>query len=474
MAAVHNGGSTITFDAWGGVETVSAATDDGQTTAIVYGWSADAGRRRLLTMRDPHSNRTATLRYGTRDACPTATGYDPAPADMLCQVAWWDATVSNMFYKGGQLARMVDPGGATTDFAYGADGRLERVRSPLQADAVAAPALTGATDDDSSRTTIAYDSLGRVASVKLAGPLATRPGRTYEYVGTRHARVHVDGLAEPAGFARDVTWTEDANPWVVSAGRYVRRADASNALTVIETDANGLPATGVSDWGKRGTSGTDQTGRTSTATYDTDPALRLSGMPTSFFGAGTTSSRSDTQLKWDGAESTAALRGLAATWWTNATMSGQPRAHTRQDAPNPVATRPTGIGLPFSARLTGEITLPAGSTQFSLRVAGYGRLFVNDAMVVDAWSAHASPVIVAGTAVASPGNRHRIRVDYSSNSTSVPVVEVYWGASPGTAVPNTALAPRYSNLTSSTSLDTTAGVGTRRTDTAYGSQAAAL
>ena len=91
-------GRTTTFDVWGGVETLSHPSQDGTQTAIAYGWSADAGRRRLLTMRDPHSNRTATLRYGGRDICPVAVGFDLAPTDMLCQVAWWDGTTTDLFY----------------------------------------------------------------------------------------------------------------------------------------------------------------------------------------------------------------------------------------------------------------------------------------------------------------------------------------------------------------------------------------
>lgn len=453
--SVHGEGArTHVFDAWGGLTSASGPTDDGNATALAYGWSAPgSGAHRLVSVTDPYSDRTVALRHGGRDACPALAGHDPAPADMLCQVAWWDATTSDLFYKGGRLARMVGPGGATTDFGYDAGGRMTAVRSPLQADAVAAGALTGAPDDDTSRTALAHDGDGRVTSVALAGPPDARPAHSYDYadLAQRHVKVHVAGLGEPLGFATDLRWGADADPWVADATgtAYVRPPGAPGEVTVVATDATNLTTTAVADWGDRPTSGTDATGRTATATYDVgappDPALRLTGMPVGTKGSGATATRSETALAWDGGPA-GAWGGLAGTWWANTGLAGAPRAHARHDGPDLVATVPAGAGGEHSARFSGDIELPAGPTPFKLRLADHGRLFVDDTMVVDAWSPHPTTVEVAGGSVTGPGRR-RVRVDYSSLSATTPRLEVLWGAA-SAPVPSTSLAPRYSDLTS--------------------------
>ncbi|MFN2607451.1 MAG: hypothetical protein ABR511_06080 [Acidimicrobiales bacterium] len=66
-------------------------------------------------------------------------------------------------YLNGQLGRIVDPGGATTDFSYDASG-MARIRTPLAADTVAAVDSSGhpLVDDTApalaARTKIGYDA----------------------------------------------------------------------------------------------------------------------------------------------------------------------------------------------------------------------------------------------------------------------------------------------------------------------------
>ena len=53
-----------------------------------------------------------------------AFGVVGAPVSMLCKVDWWDGTSTVFWYTtSGQLGRIVDPGGVTTDYAW-ASGRL--------------------------------------------------------------------------------------------------------------------------------------------------------------------------------------------------------------------------------------------------------------------------------------------------------------------------------------------------------------
>jgi len=192
--SLHAGaGTTTTFDPWGDVATVSSPTDDGNLnpttpTALGYTWSGPGVPKRLMSITDPYAGRSATLHYAGRDTCPTPpAGFAAPPADMLCQAAWPDGTTTDLFYVGiapGQLARVVNPGGATTDLGYDPTGRLATVRTPLQGDALGA-GLTGA-NATTWRSDIAYGSDGRVQAVTLAEPTpgAPRPGHTYVYSAT--------------------------------------------------------------------------------------------------------------------------------------------------------------------------------------------------------------------------------------------------------------------------------------------------
>ena len=378
-----------------------------------------------------------------------------------------------------------------TDFGYNAQGRLETIRTPLQADAVGASVLTGATDDDTSRTKVAYDGAGRVSSVTLARPVpgAAQPAHSYEYPAEREAKVHVAGLPEPQGFARRLVWEEDPNPWVVSGTTFVRRSGAPTIRRVTETDVNGLASTSVSDWGDRAVSATSPAGRRSGGQYDAASGAHRSGRLTDGWGAGPVACMGEDgtpvagcgatpahgaaayDATWDAATAQrVAWTGLAATWWANPTLSGAPASHSREDArPNLVpSTLPAGVPAGFSARFSGELDVTtAGSHGFGLGLTGYGRLFVDDRLVVDAWSPHPSYAIVSGSAATLSTGRHRIRVDYAAQAGVAPRVEIRWTPPAGSAqaVPNASLAPRYSLLAGTNAFDTTVAV--RTVDTAF-------
>ncbi|MCA1683519.1 MAG: hypothetical protein LC708_00050, partial [Actinobacteria bacterium] len=480
--SVHGaGGTTTTFDAWGGVASVSDPTQDGVNTATQYTWSTGAGRPRLVSMRDPHSGRIATLTYGTAapagDPCPSALGYDRAPADMLCKVAWWDSTYSELLYKGSpapQLARILDPGGAVTAFGYDAGGRMETIRSPREADAVGAVLLTGALDDDTSRTKVTYDGTGRAASVTLARPTPTaaQPAHTYEYLAERDVEVHASGLSEPQGFARHLVWDEDPGTVVVVNGAFVPRIlpPAPAIRGVTDTDVNNLPTTAVYDWGDRPVSATDPTGRRAGSKFNTEfgttaPPQHLTGRPMDGWGSGpaacmgengtpvltcgTTVAHADAlyDVTFDAANPLGFVwTGLAATLWANKTLSAQPQAHTRRVPPALVPSAlPAGLSAgDWSARYTGDLAVTtAGAYGFSLSLNGSGRLFVDDVLVVDAWSSPATTRTVASTpaTVSLAAAKHRIRLDYAASGTS-PTLELRWSGPAGTgAIPAANLAP---------------------------------
>jgi hypothetical protein len=136
-------GQVYTFDTSGNLSSVRRVADDAHSAALTFAWTGTPSR--LTTITDPVSGRHMDLTY-QGGACPTPpSGFDGAPPQsMLCKVAYWDGTESDVFYVNGQLARFQDSGGVTTDYAY-SNGKITKVRDPLAADAVAA--ATRANDD---------------------------------------------------------------------------------------------------------------------------------------------------------------------------------------------------------------------------------------------------------------------------------------------------------------------------------------
>lgn len=311
LLTVHrDDGSTYSFNADGTLDRSTWATDDRLPAAAQYTW--DGTPVRLTAITDPVSARTIRLRYGGDADCPTSPppGFATAPAGMLCSVAYWDGTASQLWYQSGLLARLSDPGGEVTDFAY-TGSRLSAIRDPLAADAV----TTGnAPNDDSTQTLIAYDAAGRVASVTLPKALvgeSVRSTHSYEYVSPTRTRVHVAGLAEPNGYAREVDM------------------DATGRL-LADRDATGRATSAVWDVADRVTSTTDAAGRRTTTLYD--PSHR----PTEVYGPAPSSCFSGQVPNGTCASppvphATTAydegILGLAATYWPTRLLQPAPKLH---------------------------------------------------------------------------------------------------------------------------------------------------
>jgi RHS repeat-associated protein len=481
-------GVDYAFDGAGRLVSATSALDDGgpgSVSSMTYTWTVlnpSVPKPRLTTIADTATGRTIALAYGpgpTGAPCPAGT-----PVDALCRVTYWDTTVTTLTYLAGQLARIEDPGGVVTDFAYptAAGGRLASVRSPLAADAVAAP-ITNRANDATVLTEMAYDTspVPRVASVTLPAPTAAapRPAHSYTYTSPTETRVATAGLTQPLGFARKAT--------------FVRAA--TGGLTVVDTDADGVAATAVYDSGDRVLSATDGAGRRSTTTYDDDatraqPTGRVTNAygpaPSTCFGTdnrpnGTCTnpppphSATTFDTTFDANSVATALTGLAATYWANRTLALAPATHApvAATAGSLAPTDPPTAGLAagnWSGRYRGEVNLVAGTYTFAAVLTGQARVFVDDRLVVDAWSPHPATVTVTGAPSANntPG-RHRIRVDYATQAGATPGLVLRWTPPNGTdtAIPAASLAPRYSGPTGSVSDDTTAGVASRSGDAAY-------
>ena len=172
----------------------------------------DAGSGRLTALLDEATGRKVELKYGGW-GCPTFDGFAATPADMLCQVSFWDGSTAGFGYidtpVGRQLARLADQsqsatGAMVTDLAYDGSGRLAALRSPLVAAAAASPAAASAVGsnpaDPQLLAQVAYDGAGRVASVtNPAGSLgAPRVSTAYAYANNNTTTATVSPGLDPS------------------------------------------------------------------------------------------------------------------------------------------------------------------------------------------------------------------------------------------------------------------------------------
>ncbi len=161
-------GDIYQFSATGEVTSMTAPTDDSNPGAPKFVYSSPvSGLPPRLTSVVDAAGRGLDLVYGGNDQCPTGTGFDAdAPPDMLCQVNYdpaslpsgatsgFEAGSTDLYYSGGHLARITEPGNATvgyptTDFGYinltldgVTESFLDTMRSPLVNDAIATGTIT--------------------------------------------------------------------------------------------------------------------------------------------------------------------------------------------------------------------------------------------------------------------------------------------------------------------------------------------
>jgi RHS repeat-associated protein len=476
----NDDGYTYTFDPDGTLRSATSARDDLHPAAARFNWSGSL----LTSVTDPVSGRSITLRYAGDSNCPSPpNGLTGPPPNMLCQAAYWDGSMTNFFYSlpnlYGQLMRIVDPGGATTDFGYGTNGLLNTMRDPLQADAVAAAAITNVPDDDTSRTKFIYDASNRMQNVKLAKPDAGAPVpdprvvHTYTYVTSSETHVDVDGLSPT--LARKVTFEP--------AGRLTADTDATGKTTFFNWDLGGNDLL---------IARTDPAGRLSSTVFDAQlrPTDRYGPAPIGcfvFFGYwvpdpnGSCPPIAHTHTDYD-----SGLSGLAAAYWENKDLSGAPSLHgtgvsdpsgmlvtnwNGGDPPSLPVRNGRVAGQTWSARFTGEVLMPElGNYTFSTFADDGTRVWIDDVQVVDYWSDHsaASSYNHVPFYNATAGSRHRIRVEYYQN-TGGNQLELRWATpSSGTQspVPGSHLFARYGLATRTTAEDSN-GVPTRVQDNTY-------
>lgn len=440
---LQDGPMTYVFAADG---TLVSATEgrSGDSTDVLSTWATTTTGgvtyRRITSITDPVSSRSVSVTWRLPGAtCPTApSGFDTnPPTGSLCRVGYWDGTHTAYHYKAGQLARIVDPGGVTTDFGYTVDGILGSVRDSLAHDAVAAGVRS---DDDTVLTQVSYSAgSGRATTVRQPAPTAgaPRPQATISY-GSGTTDVAVAGATNGSGYSRRVTFD--------ASGRLTGDTDVAGRTTTTEWNPNVDDET----W-----STTDPLGLRTTDHFDAN------GLPTDTYGPA--------PVAWFGGdrrplpahvaevphESTAYdenLHTLAVSWFANRDLADAPvETATGVGGPSGTITRtwttsPTG-GAAFSGRMTGSITFPANGT-YSLRLTknGKGRLWIGSSLVVDGW---ASAGTATGTFVATAGSTHQIRIEYASPASGTGSLTLAWTPPSGSlvTVPGTALRTQFSNPT---------------------------
>ena len=261
---IDTDGRTYIFDASGKLTSVTSPTDDRQPAALKYTYAGDPSR--LIKVEDgTTSARYATVYYkginDTNNICDKNGTNNPstlfglissfadAPAGKLCAFTSSDGSTTNLYYDGyGNLARIVNPGGQITDYAYDTVGRITTVRDGSAADAIAAGIRNA---DNSTVTTLNYDSLGRITSVVAPSATANAVQLTHTLnYSPSQTDMRVSGASEPNGYSKRIAYDSLLRTTAETdlTGKTAQTEwDSVKDLQLSTTDATGLKSTTIYD-----------------------------------------------------------------------------------------------------------------------------------------------------------------------------------------------------------------------------------
>ncbi|WP_282217176.1 PA14 domain-containing protein [Microbacterium luteolum] len=466
------GGTVHQFAATGNVESATSPADGQKPAAPIMIYNSDGIVKEIV---DPLSKDGSTyhrkISFVYQDAaqtiCPTLPpNYHPARAGSLCQIIYpalssAAAPVTNLYYAGGQLWIIEDPGNERTVFGYNSDNVLESILDSAANDYLLAQPVPS--QYDPPRTTIAYTDK-RVSSVRLpsadGGP-AQRLKKNYAYnLAARTSTVAVDTVANSTStVAYDAVWrqTSSTSPLGASAAQ---QWHPTKDLVLSATTSTGLMSTTIYD--PATDRATDSFGPSPTACF------QASGWPVAnpVGTSGCGNLPAHTSTTYDGG-----MQGLQATYYSNKTLSGKPAligfgiGGTGGAVDRNWGTTSPGTGIAadnWSLRLTGLVTFPdAGQYTFVTNSDDGARVWVGDTLVADKWETGAleragTPITVAA------GETRRIRVEYRDDTTGASLQLKWRTPSSGTTaavVPGTALRPDYGLVTRTTTDDSTTAPG---------------
>ena len=369
-------GLVYTFNPSGALSSAVSAADDQHPAALQYTYTGT----QLTSIKDLVSSRVTSLTYGS--SCSPPTGFFAAPPGVLCDIAFWDGTSTVLAYNAqGELARISNyvttsnPTGVVYDMAYNSSEQLTAVRDPLAYQAIQAgvrsdcPATASSTP--TCETQYFYDSSNRVAVVTQPAPSpgAAQPGRIYCY-GYALANTSTSlGCAQPAGGVTSVG-VEGLYPSVGfdervsydNRNRIVASADSAGLLTAYTWDSSDRPLTTINPTLVETSTAYDTQGHP-IATYGPAPSssFQSNGLPIAGHNVPTATTQ------YDGG-----MSGLAAAWYTNPNVAGNPAYHTLSalneswtggTSPSTGSNSPTLIPASrFSGSLTGLATTPNPSS----------------------------------------------------------------------------------------------------------------
>ena len=464
------GGTVYQFAANGSVESATSVADGQKPAAPITIYNGDGTVKEIV---DPLSKDGSTyhrkISFVYQDAaqtvCPTLPpNYYPARAGSLCQIKYpalspTDTPVTNLYYAGGQLWIIEDPGYERTIFSY-RNGVLDSIRDSAANDYLLAQPVPS--EYDPPETEIAYTD-GRVSSVTLPSPdggATARMTKAFRYdTAARTSTVSVTGVPNSTStVAYDTVWrqTSATSPLGVTA---TQEWHPTKDLVLSATNSLGMKSTTVYD------PATDRT----TDTYGPAPGacFQSNGRPVSnpvgVSACGILPAH--TATTYDGG-----LQGLQATYYANPHLAGKPAliglgvGNTAGAVDRDWATGSPGTGIPidnWSLRLTGLVTFPeAGQYTFVTNSDDGARVWVGDTLVTDKWEAGPAERVGAPITVAA-GESRRIRVEYRDDSWTATLQLKWRTPSSGTAsvVPGSALRPDYGLVTKTVADDSTAVSG---------------
>lgn len=497
-------GRTYVFGQDGSLTSATNPMDDRNPAALQYEYQyIDDEPARLHRIKDGvDSSRTATLFYSGATECGTApAGFDgDAPTGMVCAVVTDDARSTYFYYVQGQLARIAKPGNELVDYRYeevrnpsGAiiGYRIESIRDVVANDAVAAGVRA---NDDTVKTQLEYDELGRVITVTQPAPSAnsSRLQHTIEYLPGKKAYVdengssipgyfgmtkqHVTGASEPHGFSKRVKFDNLFRTTEVTDNANLSNKtewDPLKDLVLSTTDAVGLKSTSIYDDEDRLT---DSYGPAPSAWYDANRLPQTS--PTDY----------SAQIPHNRSNYDEGITGSAVSWYdysrptgnSSGKLFGAPKLHTTgidsgspgvmsadlvNGAPITAGSGMEGIG--FSA--TGKLRLPNGTYWINADTSEGIRVWVDDILVIDKWEDAAYRSITGGSFTVTDHAVKRLRVDSYRKTGSLGAFNVWLKQDNGFDWTNnwsSYLKPGYSLKTSTESFDST--IGNTKVSTNYG------
>lgn len=445
-----------------GVEYVDAAAGKGKLT---YAYSSQDPAK--LTAITDEAGRSLTLTWnslnpsGCADAIVCITGPDG--------ISWR--------YKGdgaggtsGRLARVHNGTRDLFAVAYDASGRVNKLQNANDLN----PSAASPGYDGTHSVTVAYDGSGRVASIS-DGPISGQPPSTSTWsfaytagpASTTPTRAAHEGI--DAGTARSASGYTTLTP---------PRQQGQPAPKVVKTyyDDLGHPIEVVDQLGNITMAGynardqllwsEDEDGNPTDHSYDAVNDVLLSVTGPDPDGAGplgrpTTSYRYDEKTIGTASTPGAALEGLQASYFDNATLAGRPAARQTDASvdfnwasggPSALAGRSDN----FSVRWSGNVVVPtAGSYTFSTAADEGTRLTIDGVQAINNWKDQTLATVSSQPITLTAGT-HKLVLEYYEK-TGPAEVHLRWSCtacSPAIGdqvIPTTALRPAWLNQTSSVS-----------------------